>query len=173
MEQRVVLVDKNDNEIGTEEKLKAHQNGGKLHRAISVFVFNGKGKLMLQKRAMKKYHAKGLWANTCCSHPMHGENPLDAAHRRLKEEMGFDCEMREVFNFTYRADVGSGLTENEFDHIIFGVYEGEPRINGDEVVDWKWMTLDQLKIQIKKNPEEFAPWLVLMIDEILKHRNGQ
>lgn len=169
MVQEVVLVDDNDHQIGIEEKLRAHQNGGKLHRAISVFVFNSKGETMIQQRAAHKYHAQSMWANSCCSHPEPGEKPIDAGHRRLKEEMGFDCEMREVFNFKYAASVGNGLTEREYDHIIFGSYEGRPAINKDEVSDWKWLDLYKLRDEIKRKPEMFAPWLVLMIDDVVRH----
>ena len=169
MGQMVVLVDEEDNELGTEEKLKAHQDGGRLHRAISIFVFNRKGELMLQRRSKAKYHAKGLWANTCCSHPMPKESQILAAHRRLKEEMGFDCDMEEVFNFTYHADVGSGLTENEYDHIIFGSYDGDPILNPKEVSEWKWVSLKRLREDIKKDPSKYVPWLVLMIDEVAKN----
>lgn len=169
MVEEVVLVDGDDAEIGREEKLRAHQNGGKLHRAISVFVFNGRGELMLQQRAMTKYHSKGLWANTCCSHPAPGEKAADAAHRRLKEEMGFDCPMEESFHFTYATSVGEGLTEREYDHIFFGRYDGEPRINRNEVSDWRWMSLEQLQKDIKSVPNRFAPWLVLMIGEVVGH----
>ena len=109
-EQMVVLVDDHDKEVGLEEKMKAHRNGGKLHRAISVLIFNKEGQTLLQQRADTKYHSSGLWANTCCSHPFKGESAIDAAHRRLEQEMGFDCELEEVFTFIYKVDVGSGLT---------------------------------------------------------------
>ncbi len=166
MEQRVILVDKDDNEIGTEEKMKAHMNGGRLHRALSVFVFNKHGETMLQRRALNKYHTQGRWSNTCCSHQMEGESTIDAAHRRLEEEMGFDCEMHEAFNFPYKADVGNGLTEQEYDHIVFGSYDGEPKPNPNEVMDWRWISIVELKKEIAENPEGFTPWLRLMIDEV-------
>ena len=166
----VILVDKNDRKIGLGEKMKAHdKKNGKLHRAISIFVFNKKGETMLQQRAPDKYHSKGKWSNTCCSHPMSGEKVLTAAHRRLREEMGFDCRMRKVFEFTYEAEVGSGLREREYDHIIFGRHERNPRINKDEVVDWKWISLPSLKSEIKKNPEKFTPWLRMMINKVDFH----
>ncbi len=169
MEQLVVLVDESDREIGTEEKMKAHSNGGKLHRALSIFIFNGKGETMLQKRASTKYHTPGKWTNTCCSHQMPGESTIDAAHRRLKEEMGFDCELREAFNFPYTADVGKGLTEKEYDHIVFGSYEKEPEPNPEEVGDWRWVSLADLKSEIKANPEAFTPWLRLMVNDVEKN----
>lgn len=170
--QQVILVDDKDGEIGTEEKMKAHQNGGRLHRAVSVFLFNSKGETMLQKRAMTKYHSKGLWANTCCSHPFPGEENGIAAERRLKEEMGIDCRLREAFEFPYTADVGEGLTEREFDHVFFGDYDGKPSINREEVSDWKWVTLGQLKDDISKSPKNFVPWLILMMDKVIESRKA-
>lgn len=169
MKEDVVLVDERDTELGVEEKLKAHQNGGRLHRAISVFVFNKMGETMLQKRAMEKYHSKGLWSNTCCSHPMPKESILSAAHRRLKEEMGFDCDMKEVFTFKYNAQVGDGLTEQEYDHILFGTYDDAPTLNPREAVDYKWTDLKVLKKEMKKSPESYTQWLKLMIDDIIDH----
>ncbi len=172
MEQLVVLVDENDSEIGTEEKMKAHMNGGTLHRALSIFVFNGRGETMLQRRALSKYHTPGMWSNTCCSHQMPGESTIDAAHRRLKEEMGFDCSMREAFNFPYKAEVGNGLTEQEYDHIVFGTYDGEPRPNPKEVMDWRWIGIKKLKREISSEPENFTPWLRLMINDVEKNYYG-
>ena len=170
--EQVILVDPNDKEIGLEEKLKAHQNGGKLHRAISIFIFNKKGETMLQQRASTKYHGAGLWSNTVCSHPRKGETPLQAAHRRLKEEMGFDCNMDEVFSFTYEAKMDKGLTEKEFDHVIFGVYDQEPRPNPEEVEGWKWVGLEELKESIEKNPSTYSPWLRIVINDIIKHQKS-
>lgn len=166
MDLKVILVDDKDKEIGLEEKLKAHQNGGHLHRAISVFVFNSKRQLLLQQRANSKYHAGNQWANTVCSHPFPDETVEAAAHRRLKEEMGFDCDMKEKFTFTYKAEVGNGLTEHEFDHVFYGTYEGEPKPDPSEVSDWKWVGLPDLKADIVANPQKYAPWLRLMIDRI-------
>ncbi len=168
--QKVILVDENDNQKGLEEKLKAHQNGGKLHRAISIFVFNRKGETMLQQRAMGKYHAAGMWSNTCCSHPMPGETVDAAAHRRLVEEMGFDCDMREAFSFVYKADVGKDLTEYEYDHVIFGSYEGKPKLNRDEAMGFRWVSLDKLKEEIKAHPEGFSPWLRIILDRVVEYR---
>ncbi len=167
--EEVILVDSEDNQIGTMEKLKAHQNGGVWHRALSIFVFNDKNQTMLQRRALSKYHTPGCWSNTCCSHQRVNETTLDAAHRRLKEEMGFDCELYEVFNFPYQADVGKGLKENEYDHIVFGNYNGVPKLNSEEVYEWKWISIPELKNEIKKSPESFTPWLKLMINEVAKN----
>ena len=167
--EEVILVDKNDKQIGTMEKLAAHQNGGKWHRALSIFVFNNKKETMLQRRALTKYHTPGCWTNTCCSHQRVGESTVEAAHRRLKEEMGFDCELYEVFNFPYQADVGKGLKENEYDHIVFGKYDGKPTLNPEEACDWKWISIPALKKEIEHSPENFTPWLRLMVDEIEKN----
>lgn len=166
MRQDVILVDEKDRQIGTEEKLAAHSNGGRLHRAISVFVFNNKGETLLQQRSDKKYHSEGLWANTCCSHPFVGEDALTAGHRRLKEEMGFDCDMHEAFQFKYEAGVSNGLTEKEYDHILFGHYDGSPEPNPDEVKGWRWVKISELERDIKVHPEEYAAWLRLIIKDL-------
>ena len=128
----VAIVDENDNEIGEEEKIKALREG-KLHRAFSIFVFNSKGQMLIQKRAKEKYHSGGLWTNTCCSHPRPGEPIEKAAHRRLKEEMGFDCEIKEIFSFTYRVKFDNNLFENEYDHAFLGKFDGKPMPNSKEV----------------------------------------
>ncbi len=167
--EQVILVDHNDKQVGLEEKLKAHQNGGKLHRAFSIFIFNKKGETMLQQRAAAKYHGGGLWSNTVCSHPRAGETPLQAAHRRLKEEMGFDCEMREVFAFEYEAKMDKGLTEHEYDHVIFGTYEMNPEPNPDEVQAWKWISLEALKNDLEKKPGAYTPWVRISINDIIRH----
>lgn len=164
----VVLVDEHDRKVGLEEKLSAHSNGGKLHRAFSIFVFNSEGKLMLQRRAFTKYHAAGMWANTCCSHPFDGEPVITAGHRRLKEEMGFDCDLKEAFSFTYHADVGNGLRENEFDHVLVGRYNASPKPNNEEVSEWRLMQLNYLSRDIKSHPERYVPWLVIVMPKILE-----
>jgi isopentenyl-diphosphate delta-isomerase len=172
----VILVNKETDEaIGIEEKMKAHdKENGKWHRAISVFIFNDKGETMMQQRDREKYHSGEKWSNTCCSHPMPGESVIDSAHRRLVEEMGFDCEMHEAFVFPYEADVGSGLREREYDHIIFGRYNGTPKPDPKEVQDWKWIGLEELRSEIGKKPEEFTAWLRLMIDEVIRqYKNEQ
>ncbi len=164
----VILVDRHDRIIGIEEKMRAHsRENGRLHRAISIFVFNGKGETLLQQRSMSKYHSKGRWSNTCCSHPMPGEKVITAAHRRLMEEMGFDCRMIKAFEFPYEADVGSGLREREYDHVIFGRYDGKPLPNRSEVKDWRWIDLASLRKELRRNPGKFTPWLRLMMDKII------
>lgn len=169
--ERVILVDANDNEIGTEEKLLAHRLG-RLHRAFSVLIFNSQGKLLLQKRAEDKYHCGGLWSNTCCSHPRSGESLKDAAHRRLKEEMGMDsenCELKEVFSFRYCVDFANGLTENELDHVFVGISNKIPIPNRKEVSEFKWVNLDELKADILANPTHYTPWLGLILKSLDNH----
>lgn len=164
MKEEVILVDSNDKEIGAGEKLKTHQQG-KLHRSFSIFVFNSNDELLLQKRAQAKYHCAGLWTNTCCSHPRPGEPIEEAVHRRLKEEMGFDCELKEVFSFTYKAEFDNGLIENEYDHVFTGRFDGEPILNPKEADDWKWVGVEELKKDIKENPSKYTPWLRIAIDK--------
>lgn len=163
--EKVILVDEADSPLGLEEKMKAHELG-LLHRAFSVFVFNLKGELMLQQRASHKYHSPGLWTNTCCSHPRENEIVEEAAHRRLMEEMGFDCLLKKAFHFTYRADVGQGLTEHEFDHVFFGFTDIQPAINKDEVNNWKYMPMEEIKERIAKNPDEFTTWFRIAFSEV-------
>ncbi len=171
--EQVILVDHDDKPIGLEEKMRAHQNGGKLHRAFSIFIFNRKGETMMQQRAKTKYHGGGLWSNTVCSHPRKGETAVQAAHRRLKEEMGFDCDMHEVFAFEYEAKMDKGLTEHEYDHVVFGAYEKEPKPNPEEVQAWKWVSLGDLKSDIAKNPDSYTPWLKIAIENIIKHHKAE
>ena len=156
--ERVILVDEDDREIGTEPKLAAHERG-LLHRAVSVFVFDGKGNTLLQRRARGKYHSAGLWANACCSHPRPGEETADAAQRRLREEMGIDCAVEEVHSFTYRADVGGGLIEHELDHVFAGRFDGEPAPDPAEIAEWRWQDVAELADDIEKHPERYARWL--------------
>jgi isopentenyl-diphosphate delta-isomerase len=163
---KVILVDQADRPIGTEEKLKAHQEG-KLHRAFSIFIFNQKGQLMLQQRAKSKYHCGSLWTNTCCSHPRPRESLNVATHRRLKEEMGFDCPLEEVFNFTYKARFSNGLTENEYDHVFIGQFDGQPRVNPEEADGWRWATPKKLLKEIKESPQKFTPWFKESIERVL------
>lgn len=164
-ESLVVLVDEQDREVGTAEKIQAHSGGGRLHRAVSVLVFNGKGELLIQRRADGKYHSAGLWSNTCCTHPAPGESVEAAARRRLKEEMGFETELREAFQFTYRADVGNGLTEWEFDHVFVGLYDGEVKPNPSEVSEYKWVSLENLLEDVKRSPEKYTKWFVILLEK--------
>ncbi len=159
----VILVDKQDNEIGKEEKMKAHEDA-KLHRAFSIFVFNKKGELMLHQRALSKYHCGGLWTNTCCSHPRPGEKTEDAAHRRLVEEMGFDCPLKEIFKFHYKAEFSNNLTEHEIDHVFIGNYDKDPKINPEEVESFKWIGIEELQKDIKENPDKYTPWFRIAME---------
>jgi isopentenyl-diphosphate delta-isomerase len=165
----VILVNKNDMPLGTMEKMEAHEKGV-LHRAFSVFIFNSQGELMLQQRALHKYHSPGLWTNTVCSHPRVGEEVLEAAHRRMEEEMGFNCEIKELFSFVYKSDVGQGLREHEFDHVLIGVSDKQPNLNPDEVADWKYADFDFLLKDIVENPEVYTVWFKIALAEMRKHR---
>lgn len=166
MEEFVVLVNEKDEKLGRMEKQQAHV-AGLLHRAFSVFVFNSKGELLLQQRAESKYHSPLLWTNTCCSHPREDESYLEAANRRLKEEMGFDCELEEKFHFIYKAKLGEKLFEHELDHVFTGFYEGEICINKEEVQDFQWISMEDLMSDMKNDPEKYTIWFRIIFDEYL------
>ena len=168
MEEQVVLVNQNDEPIGLMPKMEAHEKA-LLHRAFSVFVINAKGEIMLQQRAADKYHSPLLWTNTCCSHQRDGESNIEAGKRRLKEEMGFEVALKELFSFIYKAPFDNGLTEHELDHVMTGYYEGEPIINTDEVEDWKWMHPKIIKADISKNPENYTAWFKIIFDKYYEH----
>jgi isopentenyl-diphosphate delta-isomerase len=172
MNQQLILVNENDDEIGFGEKLPVHQNA-QLHRAFSIFVMNSQHQLLLQKRAYHKYHSGGLWANTCCSHPIRGEKQEDSIHRRLKEEMGFDCDLKHMFHFIYRAELDNGLTEYEYDHVYLGRYNGIPNPNPDEVCEWKWMELDKVNSDIKKNPDNYSYWVKHAFDQFYTNYSNE
>jgi isopentenyl-diphosphate Delta-isomerase len=167
MEEQVVLVDEQDNPLGLMPKIEAHEKAV-LHRAFSVFIFNKKGELMLQQRAASKYHSPLLWTNTCCSHQRDGETNLEAGKRRLQEEMGFVTEIKEVFSFIYKAPFDNGLTEHELDHVMIGYYEDKPYPNKDEVENYKWMTLIDVKNDIKKQPQAYTEWFKIIFDKSFK-----
>ena len=162
----VILVDKNDNPIGKMEKLEAHEKA-LLHRAFSVFIFNDKEELMLQQRALSKYHSPGLWTNTCCSHQRFGESNIEAGKRRLMEEMGFSVDLEEITSFIYKAPFDNGLTEHELDHILVGHYNEKPNPNPEEVEDWKWMTVNDVKQDITDNPQNYTAWFKIIFDNYL------
>ena len=168
MDEYVVLVDEQDQQVGIMEKMAAHVVP-RLHRAFSIFVFNSKGELLLQQRALSKYHSPGLWTNTCCSHPRNGETMEQATTRRLQEEMGMRCDMHEVFTFIYKAPVGLGLIEHEFDHVFFGESDEHPIINPDEVASWKYMSLDDISLDMKAHPEQYTEWFKISFEEIVRH----
>lgn len=167
-EEQVVLVNEKDEKIGLMGKQEAHEKA-LLHRAFSVFIFNKKGELMLQRRALDKYHSPGLWANTCCSHQRDGESSIHAGKRRLMEEMGFETDLKEATTFIYKADFDNGLTEHELDHILIGHYDGVPNLNPEEVADWKWMELESVKNDIQKNPEIYTAWFKIIFDKFYHH----
>lgn len=164
VDKKIILVDENDNVLGYGEKMEVHRKG-QLHRCFSVVVINSEGKILLQKRAQGKYHCPGLWANTCCSHPYPQEDIKSAARRRLREEMGFDCDLEEKFVFHYRAEFDNGLTENEIDHLFLGKYNGEIKADPKEVGDFKWLSFKDIKKDIAENPYKYAPWFKIVIKE--------
>lgn len=166
MKESVILVNNRDEMTGTMDKMAAHRLG-KLHRAFSVFVFNTRGELLLQQRALSKYHSGGLWTNTCCSHPRLGESVAEAAYRRLNEEMGITCILDHVFNFTYQARVGNGLIEYEFDHVFFSISDDIPQPDPGEVADFTYMNPYQLAIELKEHPEQYTSWLTICFDRVL------
>ncbi len=168
--QYVILVDKNNKKIGIEEKIKAHKEG-KLHRAFSIFVFNSKGELLLQQRAKTKYHSGGLWSNTVCSHPKPNETYKQAIHRRLKEEMGFDCELKKEFCFIYKAKLDNDLIEYEYDCVFVGIFDKDPIPNPEEVMDYKWVSLIDLYKDIEKHPEKYTEWFKIALKK-LKQKRG-
>jgi isopentenyl-diphosphate delta-isomerase len=169
-EELVILVDKNDNQIGLMPKMEAHKKAV-LHRAFSVFIFNDKKELLLQQRASHKYHSPNLWTNTCCSHQRQGESNIQAGKRRLQEEMGITCDLEEKFHFIYKALFDNGLTEHELDHVLIGYSNKNPVINSKEVGNFKWMTIDSIKNDIFENPNDYTEWFKIIFKEYLKQLN--
>lgn len=160
--EQVILVDKQDNQVGSAEKLRAHELG-LLHRAFSVFLLRWRGEqaeILLQQREKNKYHCGGLWTNTCCSHPRIGETVVQAGERRLKEEMGITAKIKTIGSFMYRAEFANGLTEYEYDHVLVGHYDSDiVKFNPQEVQAYRWITVADLRQELKKYPERFTPWL--------------
>jgi len=167
-EEHVILVNEKDEQIGTMPKMEAHEKAV-LHRAFSVFVLNDIGELLLQQRATSKYHSPLLWTNTCCSHQRIGESNIEAGKRRLLEEMGFVTELKDVVSFIYKAPFDNGLTEHEFDHVLVGTYNEDPNINIDEVNNFKWMTLENVKVDMELHPEVYTEWFKIIFDKFYKH----
>ncbi len=165
MAQQVILVDKNNRKIGIEEKIKAHKEG-KLHRAFSIFIFNSKGELLIQQRAKTKYHSEGLWSNSVCSHPKPNELYRQSAEKRLKEELGFSCKLKKSFCFIYNTGFQNGLTENEYDCVFIGKFNGKPKLNKKEVSGYKWISVKSLKQDIVKNPKKYTVWLKIALNKI-------
>ena len=166
----VILVDTDDNPIGEMEKLEAHRKA-LLHRAISVFITNSKGEWLLQQRALGKYHSNGLWTNTCCSHPYPDETSIEAANRRLMEEMGMEASLQQVFTFIYKEELDNQLTEHELDHVFIGVSNEEPEVNNEEVLNWKYVKFDELKRDVTTNPKKYTVWFKKIFERVEKHLN--
>lgn len=168
----VILVNEKDEILGTMEKMEAHEKG-LLHRAFSIFVFNSNNELLIHQRAFGKYHSEGLWTNTCCSHPAPGETVVEAAHRQLQEEMGFDCEMHEAFHFLYRAELDNQLVEHELDHVVIGYSDQVPQLNPEEAIDFNYIDLGDLLIDISKNPSQYTFWFKTILhhhfDQLIEH----
>lgn len=164
-ESKVILVDEYDSMVGTMDKLEAHKQG-LLHRAFSIFIFNSTGEMLLQQRAFTKYHSGGLWTNACCSHPIPGEKTIDAANRRLMEELGFGAPIEKIFDFTYKAEFHNGLTEYEFDHVFAGEYEGELNINPDEVNNFVYKEVSSIKNEMQAEPQKFTAWFHIAFPKI-------
>jgi len=163
--EKVILVDEQDKPLGLMEKMEAHEKAV-LHRAFSVFIFDTQGSMLLHRRALEKYHSGGLWTNACCSHPRDGESTESAAHRRLMEEMGFDCEIKHRFHFVYKAELDQGLTEYELDHVFTGVYEGPIKANAAEVMDHRYISIQDLLLEIDKSPENYTEWFKIALPEV-------
>ena len=168
-EDEVILVDESDGEIGTASKLQAHRDGA-LHRAFSVFIFNSRGEILLQRRASDKYHSGGLWSNTCCSHPRPGEDTDIAALRRLEEEMGLSLPLVPVFSFTYRSEFADGLWEHEYDHVYIGRTDEDPRPDPEEVRDWRWASVEEVAKEMERHPERFTVWFREPFEELVARR---
>ncbi len=169
--QDLILVNEQDEPIGQMSKLEVHQKG-LLHRAFSIFIFNSKGEMLLQQRALKKYHSPGLWSNACCSHPVVGENTGFAASKRLGEEMGFSASIEEVFSFTYKTEFDNGLTEHEFDHVFAGEYEGDIVPNAEEVMDYCYMTMESIENSLASHPQKYTSWFTIAFPKIKEYINA-
>jgi len=165
----VILVDQNDNALGTCEKLEAHRRG-LLHRAVSAFVFDGAGRHLLQRRAEDKYHSAGLWSNACCSHPRPDESVAEAVGRRLREEMGIVVPLLPLLRFTYHAKLGDGIIEHEVDHLFIGTFDASPAPDPAEVSEWRWIAADHLEAELALAPENFTSWFRILLPEVQQHR---
>lgn len=164
-EEKVILVDEHDQEIGEAEKMQAHQEA-RLHRSFTIFIFNSKGETLLQQRAKTKYHSGLLWSNACCGHPRPGETTKEAAQRRLKEEMGFDCELEEILQFTYKVKLDHDLWEHEFDHTFRGIYDGEVKPNLQEADSFKWIEREDLLGDVKDHPAHYTEWFKIVLGRL-------
>lgn len=166
--EKVILVDSFDKEVGTMEKMEAHKLGGVLHRAFSVFIFNTKGEMLLQQRAISKYHSGGLYTNTCCSHPRPNEDVESAANRRLEEEMGMSCKLHKIFSFEYKAALDHDLTEWEFDHVLIGECDDIPEINRLEVESYEYVNVEWLLKDIASRPYRYTEWFKASVEQVIQ-----
>jgi isopentenyl-diphosphate delta-isomerase len=164
--EEVILVDETDAAIGSMEKMQAHETAA-LHRAFSVFIFNDKEEMLLQQRALTKYHSAGLWTNACCSHPQPGEDTLQAATRRLKEELGFETPLTKIFNFTYKATFDNGLTEHEFDHVFIGHYNGAVHLNLQEAAQYAYHSMHAIEKDLRGQPQLFTAWFHIAFPKVM------
>lgn len=171
MMEQVILVDSENKQLGTMEKMEAHRKG-LLHRAFSIFIFNSVGEMLIHKRAAGKYHCGGMWTNAVCSHPRPGENQSQALKRKMKQEMGFSTEVNKVFDFTYRADLDNGLIEHEYDEVFYGTYEGEFSPNPGEVEAYRYVSIQEIKEEIRMNPNLFTPWFRLLLERISEYHSS-
>jgi len=165
MQEMLILVDREDRPIGSGTKLHVHQSGA-LHRAFSILIFDRLGKLLLQRRALDKYHSAGLWSNSCCGHPRPGEDTDAAAHRRLQEEMGFDCGLRKVLALIYHASLSGGLIEHEYDHVYLGRFDGDPNPDPQEALDWRWSEPAEVLAWMADRPDDFTIWFKRILEHI-------
>jgi len=165
MQDYVIVVNDADEELGHEEKMRAHRTPVR-HRAFSVFVLDDRGAMLLQRRAAGKYHSAGLWSNACCGHPRPGEPVMAAARRRLREEMGIACALLPAGTVSYSIDVGGGLREDEFNHVVAGQFTGDPRPDPAEVSEWRWVSPDVLRAEWEREPGAFTPWFGLVLDQL-------
>lgn len=164
--EQLILVNENDEPIGTMEKMEAHRNGGQLHRAFSVFVFNSQKKILLQQRSPEKYHSGGLWTNTCCSHPYPNEETVAAATRRLQQEMGFSTPLYKAFEFIYKTEFANGLTEHEYDHVLIGHYDGPVKPNPAEVGNYCYQSIEEIKAGLQLRPGNYTEWFKIAIPRL-------
>lgn len=172
MDEFVVLVDEKDQEVGIMEKIEAHEKA-LLHRAFSIFIFNTKGELLLQQRAAHKYHSPKLWTNTCCSHQKPNESTIAAANRRLVEEMGMTCDLKDVFTFIYKTPFDNGLTEHELDHVVVGISDDLPNINPEEVMGFQYVSMVAIENQIFNNPEAYTSWFKICFKKVKEYYNDE
>ena len=166
---QLILVNEQDEVVGYSSKLAAHEGQGKLHRAFSIFIFNDRGQMLLQRRAAGKYHFALKWSNACCSHPLRGQELPESARQRLHHEFGFQTPLEWHSSFVYRAvDEVSGLTEHEFDHVFRGQWNGQPRPNPEEIAEWKWMDIASLRADLERHPERYTPWFQIVLEQVLR-----